>query len=385
VLNRPVAGELRVSLGELSLEKPRQRVAFGPDETKVIEMQVTGGESVPSNTYPLRLVFDAGKDGVSEHEEDLHVNVIAHRTIKVDGELDEWGDIPVQTVTSAGGTGPTLQEFAWQPFKAFDTSVQKGYANAWLAYDDRYLYFAARVADSTPEGGMIRFEARDDDPYFYPEKCYVVQLKEPRIAPTRAEDTDEPRELIWPEGVRRYSYRRDPDLPAGNAPNHDNIQIAFNVVPEAEKPWAPCPPGTMPKYTGYWDTDYEYALNPVAETYGGGTEIWPLRRPDLPNKHYYPRQPKAPGEGPVRDGKLVIRQEGNTRTTECALPWRETPHVRQALDEGRTIKFSFRVNDNAGVGCMELSRGRSVAKRNGSFKVDWVEHWANEVGFGFEE
>jgi hypothetical protein len=33
---------------------------------------------------------------------------------------------------------------------------------------------------------------------------------------------------------------------------------------------------------------------------------------------------------------------------------------------------------------MELSRGRSVAKRNGSFHVDWVEHWANELEFGAE-
>jgi hypothetical protein len=47
-------------------------------------------------------------------------------------------------------------------------------------------------------------------------------------------------------------------------------------------------------------------------------------------------------------------------------------------------RFSFRVNDNASGGCLELSRRRSVAKRNGSFHVDWVEHWANEVGFAFE-
>ena len=87
----------------------------------------------------------------------------------------------------------------------------------------------------------------------------------------------------------------------------------------------------------------------------------------------------------MADGKLVITRDGNTRITECAIPWREIPAVKTALDAGKTIKFSFRVNDNAGVGCMELSRGRSVAKRNGSFKVDWVEHWANELEFAFEK
>ena len=67
-----------------------------------------------------------------------------------------------------------------------------------------------------------------------------------------------------------------------------------------------------------------------------------------------------------------------------AIPWTEMPEVKARLDAGQTIKFSFRVNDNAGGGCMELSRGRSVAKRNGSFLADWVEHWANEVEFGLE-
>ncbi len=48
------------------------------------------------------------------------------------------------------------------------------------------------------------------------------------------------------------------------------------------------------------------------------------------------------------------------------------------------MKFSYRVNDDQGVGCMELSKRRSVAKRNGGFIVDWVEHWANKLEFGAE-
>jgi len=384
VLNRPISGTLRVTLGDLGLQRANREVSFGAHETKTITVRVTAGESVPSNSYGLRLVFDAGQDGRSEHEECLHVNVIARRTVTVDGDLAEWDGIPVQTVSAAGSDGAAIQQLAWQPFKQFDAGLDTGYANAWVAYDDSYLYFAARVADSTNEGGMIRMETRDDDEYFYPETSYVVRLKNPGIAPVRAEHSDTPTALTWPAGVRRYSYRKDPDLPAGNAPNHDNIQLALNVVPSEDKPWEPNPPGTMPRYTGYYDTDYEYALNPVAEGFGGGAEIWPLRRPDLPPKHYYPRQPKAPGEGPVRGGKLVAKHEGNTRIVECALPWTEMPLARQALLDGRTIKFSYRVNDNAGTSCMELSRGRSVAKRNGSFKVDWVEHWANELEFAFE-
>jgi len=103
----------------------------------------------------------------------------------------------------------------------------------------------------------------------------------------------------------------------------------------------------------------------------------------MPHKHFYPRQPKSPADGPVKDGKLVVIHEGSTRIVECALPWSEIPEVKKRLDAGQPIKFSFRVNDDAGVGCMELSKGRSVAKRNGSFTADWVEHWANELEFGW--
>ena len=145
------------------------------------------------------------------------------------------------------------------------------------------------------------------------------------------------------------------------------------------------PPGTMEHFMVYKDTDYEYYLHPVAAQWGGGTEIWRLLAPGVPRKHFYPRQPKCPFDGPVKDGKLVIRRDGNTRIVECALPWSEITEVKKRLDAGQTIKFSFRVNDDANVGCMELARRRSVSKINyPAFHVDWAEHWANEVEFAFE-
>jgi hypothetical protein len=62
------------------------------------------------------------------------------------------------------------------------------------------------------------------------------------------------------------------------------------------------------------------------------------------------------------------------------------PEVKKRIDSGQTIKFSYRVNDNAGGPTMELSKGRSVAKiNNNDFHVSWVEHWANELEFGAEK
>jgi hypothetical protein len=167
----------------------------------------------------------------------------------------------------------------------------------------------------------------------------------------------------------------------------DNIQIAFNVLPIGQDGMEAFPKGTMPRYTGYKCTDYEYALNTVASEYGGGFEIWRMLAPGMTRKHFYPRQPKSPYDGAVKDGKLVTHREGNTLYTECAIPWKEIPDVKKALDKGEKIKFSFRVNDDGARGAvMELANQRSVSKKNSrAFHPDWKEHWANEVEFGFEK
>ncbi|HTI08917.1 MAG TPA: GDSL-type esterase/lipase family protein [Puia sp.] len=193
--------------------------------------------------------------------------------------------------------------------------------------------------------------------------------------------------LIWPEGVRHFTYRKNPVTPdnSGLGYSYDNVLLAFNVIPEGEDGLLAYPPGTMPRYTGYKCTDYEYALNQVAPQYGGGTEIWRLLAPGLNRKHFFPRQPRSEKEGPVKNGKLVIRREGNTLITECAIPWAELPDVYSAMRQGRTIKLSFRVNDNGAPGsCMELAKQRSVSKLNArAFHPDWKAHWANEVEFAF--
>ena len=520
ILNRPIHGSFDVRLGALEIDFPKE-IAFAAHETKVIAVKVLGGAASPNNLYPLSFVFDAGADGKAVHTEEMRVNLIARRAIAVDGKLDDWKGVLPQPIKVEGVQEATLTEKAWLPFMKFDESVKKGFAAGYLAYDEKNFYFAAKITDTTPHPGTVRFETRDDAEYFYPEIAYdpngaggcaehfsvrwtgkltaphddeftiftrsddgvrlwldgkqviddwrghppehneakiklakgqSVEIKleyfqgggggmvelgwegpktpkgiiptsclhtpdgvpglqgeyfsgtnfnafaqkriDPRIDfrnwPGKISDPDfgtpKPIPLKWPEGVRRYSYRKNPVLPCGNAPNFDNVQIAFNVLPPDRKPLYECPPGTMPKYIGYSCTDYEYALNKVAEAYGGGTEIWRLRVPGMPHKHFYPRQPASPKDGPVKDGKLICVHEGSTRVVECAIPWSELPDVKAKLDAGVTVKFSFRVNDDAGVGCMELSKGRSVANRNQhSFRADWVEHWANELEFAFEK
>ena len=81
----------------------------------------------------------------------------------------------------------------------------------------------------------------------------------------------------------------------------------------------------------------------------------------------------------------TMLRDGNTRLVETAIPWTEIPEVKKRLDAGQPIKFSFRVNDNAGAG-YELNGGRSVSKINTySFHDYWSTSWAVETEFTFEK
>jgi len=552
VLNRPVTGKLSASIAGVDLPGASQTLTLAPHDTRELSIKAGPAKAAPDNIYPLRVTFDAGADGVASQEEKIRANVVARKTITVDGKLDDWAGV-IPLTLAATGIGANLTEKAWLPFAKFDESTAQGLATGYVAYDDRNFYFAARIADATPDEGMVRFEKRNDDAYFYPpvaqrynetatllktekmvenarfkeqplalpggkergkvvwesvskafafdlalpaDKAQQVALyflswdplgrhsvtveisdpamgkvllrqairdfgdgkyalfdlsgtvrvkiwtnvgwlkavasgiffdpakeakpvhgttaafvgvddhthgnwagvygmqgfaiaggpeKLPAFAKLAFSTEVQKEELKWPEGMRRFSYRQRPDLPAAGPESHDNVQIAFNVLPDDRKPWLPSPPGTPPHWMMYYDTDYEYALNQVAAKYGGGTEIWRLQVPGMPTKHFYPRQPKSPFDGPVQDGQLAMRRDGNTRIVELALPWSEIPEVKKRLAAGEKVKFDFRVNDNGGPS-FELADGRAVSKFNSTtFHNNWQTHWANELEFGFEK
>ncbi len=378
ILNRPVSGKMEVKLGNLQLAEASSTLKLAAHETKELVMQVTGGADTADNTYPLTVVFDAGADGKATHEEPIHGNVITRKTIAVDGNLDDWKDVLPQPIRSSPGSGKNLTEKAWLPFAKFEDVGGQGVASGFLAYDDQNFYFAAKIADATPYEGNIRFGTRDEDAEFYPETSYRLEEN------SKTHEMERKETLHWPQGVRRYSYRRDPAIPSGDST--DNVQIGFNVLPGEQSDWIETAPGTMPRFMIYKTTDYEYALNPVAEKYGGGTELWRLAAPGVPRKHFYPRQPKAPKDGgPVAGGKLAMRRDGNTRIVECAIPWSEIPDVKKRLDSGEPIKFTFRVNDNKGPS-YELNTDRSCSKVcNYALHNFWATSWATETEFTFEK
>jgi hypothetical protein len=373
---------LTVLLGQLEISYPRE-LSFKAREQKWVEVQVTGGKAVATNSYPLELEFDAGKDGIARHTESMRVNLISRRTIRVDGKLDDWKGTLPQPINVAESGGPGFTEEMLFPFVKFGSERSHGLAVGYVACDDDYFYFAAKIADDTPQDGTQRFAERDPDADFYPAVSY--EPVDERGRQVAFGEHKELREHRWPEGVRRFSYRRWPDIPSSMPQAaRDNVLIAFNAIPLGEDGWESHLPGRMPKFVWYKTTDYEFALNKVGKKHGGGTEIWRQWIPGMTYKHFYPRQPKSPNEGPAK-GKLEIRYESGTRIVECALPWCEIPHVKKIRDSGKCVKFSFRVNrENRGPE-MELPRGRSAAEGlSPSFHPNWVPHWPNELEFGFE-
>lgn len=371
ILNRPVSGALNLALENCELVSSNLSVQLKPNESRILVVELRSARIREDNSYVLKAAFDAGKDGACQHQETLHANVAARKTIHVDGQLDDWsGALPLPI----GGEGlqASLTETAWLPFNKLGDSAKSGLAIGYTAYDNDFFYFAAKVVDATPYEGGPRFETRDDDSYFYPDKVFTLPK-------------DGHKELTWPQGVRHFTYRKDFEIPSGVG-NMDNIQIAFNVLPADKKPLYSHPKGTMPHYMIYSDTDYEFVFNTVAEKFGGGVETWCLQMPGMPRKHFFPRQPKSEIDGgAVKDAKLAMRRDGNLRILEAALPWPAIPEVKQCLDSGKTFKFTFRVNDNQGP-ASELAAGRSVSKVNSlTFHCEWQTHWANELEFGFEK
>ena len=358
VLDRPVKGTLTVKIDGLVVEPEQQAVSLQGQESREFIVTVKDGQVSADNNYKFSAAFDGGAAGTVTHAELMHVNSIARRTVTIDGDLGDWAGVIPQT--SAQPVELNETEKAYLPFKNWDRPAGNGACTVRLAYDDQYFYLAAQVPGME---GMPRFETRNDDDYFYPDKIF-----------------SQGKELTWPAGVRHFSYRKDFEVPSGNGKH--NVQIAFNVIPPEKKDHLQYPPGTMPHFCAYFDTDYEFALNQVGESYGGGTEIFCLQRPGMVRKHFFPRQPRAGVDGGAvkGDAKLVVKNN----LVECAIPWSVMPEVKARMVAGQTVKFSFRVND--GGQALELAAGRSVSKDNCfAFHNDWSTHWANELEFGFEK
>jgi hypothetical protein len=325
------------------------------------------------NAYAVDLHFISDSDGDADHHEVLHCNQIARRSVVIDGNLDDWKGCLPQVIGGDQRVGRSVEEAMWTPFAVPSEDAQTGQTTLWLAADDTGFAFAAKIVDRTEFPGTLRFATRDQDADFYPEHCASVDKNGKR------------QEFTWPEGVRRFSYRRWPAIPSSMPQRKaDNVLLAFNAIPLGQDGLLATLPGRPVKFIAYGSTDYEFAFNKVHADYGGGTEVWRVQVPGLPRKHFFPRQPAHPLEGPAQGARCAIRYVDGLRMVEGFLPWSEIPEVQALRAAGTPVALALRINDSEGT-TVDSNAGRSVGEGTSlCFHPDWRSGDPNEVAFGWE-
>ena len=192
---------------------------------KYSNIPISQAQLSSSNSYPCTFDFTS-PDGNASYAETLNAAVAPKRTIKVDGNLDDWADVPgINVIGSADNVD--LSEQARRPW----LEIQKGNPNATsgvfkMAWDDNYLYVCAQVNDPTPEKFPFRFSERDQNSYFHsaaddnisPYKEFIEAFRKKANQPS-ASFADVP-----------YVYRKNPD--EGAPYSRDRIQLAFDTTPE---------------------------------------------------------------------------------------------------------------------------------------------------------
>ena len=127
-----------------------QPVELKAGERKAFPFELAQAAANPENAYPFafRFTSDAGN---AEYKEVLNATIIPKRTIQVDGNLDDWKDIPGVTVV-AKAQKAEVTELLRRPWLAIkDAEPQGNFAQFKLAWDENYLYVAALVNDPTPQ------------------------------------------------------------------------------------------------------------------------------------------------------------------------------------------------------------------------------------------
>lgn len=304
-----------VTLGELA-----------PGERRTLRFPVARATANDINRYPVRyevaLADRAGRPaGTQAGEQTVQVVYAPHRTIQVDGSLDDWADVIPVTMVSAGSTdhlsaalNPDRAREILDAPGAFENVIYR----AWTAWDDEHFYFATEV----PDEEQVSNEPFSDDPYAFPFLVDSVQLAFDALEAN-------PDDLLL--GDRHYEKALAVEM--------DYLfvgTLAEGGLPELHRQAAP---GT--NYQTYYPTNGQ--LTP------------PLGTMDVT-------------EQGGREGRIVVvREEAAKRTVyEFAIAWTALPTLGgdlARLAEGDAVegRFAFAVND-AG----ETGHGKS--------------YWAGEAG-----
>jgi hypothetical protein len=353
-LNRPISGQLAVQAPEgLQLKQNVLAVKLDAGERKALAFELSQAAANPANAYPFSFRFTSGA-GHAEYKEVLNATIVPKKTINVDGNFDDWKDIPgVTVIAKAQKAEPTeLLRRPWLSIK--DAEPQGNFAQFKLAWDDNYLYAAAMVNDPTSQAkGLAPMAGRNEDLYFH-TKASDQQSPYKEFLAKRPGRSFAEVPYVWrynPEGPDHPSL---PTIPF----RRDRLHIALDVADD----WHDLASTTDRVPYGFHavpDTDYEYALYMTA----GGSELWRHLAPGVARVHDWPRQPKAKNStGPVAGAKHVVKREGNTYLYEVAIPKAELAQLKLAA--GTTLGAMLRAGNNQGPH-VDFGADKAVTKKNG--------------------
>ncbi|HPD17053.1 MAG TPA: hypothetical protein PLE19_19085 [Planctomycetota bacterium] len=406
LLNRPIKGTLKVTPPPgIALKDDTLPLDLKAGETRELKFQPAQAKPLPANAYLFKAEFvsDAGKAEWAEY-----LNVVAARrgTKKVDGNLDDWkDDLGVLADAKLQKVDPTQQ--AWMPFlQAKDAQPDGAFAEVKLAWDDAFLYVAARVLDQSDYPGHQRLETWDEEQYFRSakddavcerlrpyRKFVLANMRDAKTAEKMKADPEWPayqkliesdpelKHAITSNAASVYFQAKDRNpkatfadayyvykkVPWGEQPwAGDNLQLGFDFLPDYHYnmkldtdrvPWG---------FHAMPDTDYEFSAYQCTD---GKSELWRILAPGMPRSHHYPRQPRAKfDQGPVKGGQHAVKREGKVTTYELAIPWSEfvvRPSGRSARPKpGETFGFTFRVNNNEKPDIL-YGADKSATKSNG--------------------
>lgn len=346
-LTTPIIGTLSVDApAGLTLQTSQSALQLGAGEKKSLVFNVIAGQRSPGNTYPFTFHFNS-PSGNAAYAETLGETTVAHRTIIVDGNLDDWNDIP-GTIVVAKAANVDFGELARRPWTEIKAQQPQGrFAEVKTAWDDNFFYVSARVNNPEPQMDKPRLAAWNDDSYFH-----------------TAADDNLPHYKEWLAKHPGHSYAEVPWVYARNpepalAFRGDRLQIAFDVTPgfhdmTSDEDRVPYGFHAVP------DTDYEYSAYLCAD---GKGELWREMAPGVPRIHDFPRQPKGPrSTGVVPGAQIAVRQDGSTRIYEIGIPRNELADM--AFKPGTSFGFSFCCGLENGSN-MDFGLDKAVTKTNG--------------------